>query len=480
MFRRFRGEVRNDANAPRQDTRPADPIGEVADVLDAPPAPAFVPSRPVVPSAPLVDWTDLKVRFHQRLLDILNLSMIDKVPREELQRECSIIVRELLIEEAVALNSGEFNRLVEEIMDEVLGLGPLEPLLKDETISDILVNTHAQVFVERAGQLDLTSARFKDDVHLLRIIDKIVSRVGRRVDESQPWVDARLADGSRVNAIVPPCALDGPLLSIRKFSKLPLSLERLVEIRALTDEMARVLQMTVRARLNILVSGGTGSGKTTFLNALSRFISDRERIVTIEDAAELQLQQIHVARMETRPANIEGKGAVAQRDLVRNALRMRPDRIIVGEVRGGEVLDMLQAMNTGHDGSMTTVHANTARDALSRIEQMLGMTGFNLPERTMRAQMASAIHLIVQLERMSDGKRRVVSVHEITGMEGDVISMQEIFRFHRTATDAQGRVLGHYEATGVRPKFMERLALWGLVLPDDIFDPNRKLGTSYA
>jgi pilus assembly protein CpaF len=480
MFRRFRGEARNDANAPRQDVRPADPIGEVADVLDAPPVPAFTPSRPAVPAAPLVDWTDLKVRFHQRLLDILNLSVIDKVPREELQRECSIIVRELLIEEGVALNSGEFNRLVEEIMDEVLGLGPLEPLLKDETISDILVNTHAQVFVERGGQLDLTSARFKDDGHLLRIIDKIVSRVGRRVDESQPWVDARLADGSRVNAIVPPCALDGPLLSIRKFSKMPLSIERLVEYRALTEEMARVLQMTVRARLNILVSGGTGSGKTTFLNALSRFISDRERIVTIEDAAELQLQQIHVARMETRPANIEGKGAVVQRDLVRNALRMRPDRIIVGEVRGGEVLDMLQAMNTGHDGSMTTVHANTARDALSRIEQMLGMTGFNLPERTMRAQMASAIHLIVQLERMSDGKRRVISVHEITGMEGDVISMQEIFRFNRTATDAQGRVLGHYEATGVRPKFMERLALWGLVLPEDIFDPNRKLGTSYA
>ena len=479
MFRRFKGEVKADANAPRQNIRPADPAGDT-DVLDEPPVAAFVPSRPVVPAAPLVDWTDLKVRFHQRLLDILNLSVIDKVPREELQRECSVIVRELLVEEGVALNSAEFNRLVEEIMDEVLGLGPLEPLLKDETISDILVNTHAQVFVERGGQLDLTSARFKDDGHLLRIIDKIVSRVGRRVDESQPWVDARLADGSRVNAIVPPCALDGPLLSIRKFSKLPLSIERLVEIRALTQEMAQVLQMTVRARLNIVVSGGTGSGKTTFLNALSRFISDRERIVTIEDAAELQLQQIHVARMETRPANIEGKGAVTQRDLVRNALRMRPDRIIVGEVRGGEVLDMLQAMNTGHDGSMTTVHANTARDALSRIEQMLGMTGFNLPERTMRAQMASAIHLLVQLERMSDGKRRVISVHEITGMEGDVISMQEIFRFNRTSTDAQGRVLGYYEATGVRPKFMERLALWGLVLPDDIFDPHRKLGTSYA
>ena len=475
MFRRFRSDVRNEASAPRQAARPAEdaapPAGET-------PVVAFAP--PPRPAAPLVDWTDLKVRFHQRLLDILNLSVIDKVPREELHRECAAIVRELLIEESVALNAGEFNRLVEEIMDEVLGLGPLEPLLKDDTINDVLVNTHAQVFVERGGQLELTSARFKDDGHLLRIIDKIVSRVGRRVDESQPWVDARLADGSRVNAIVPPCALDGPLLSIRKFSKLPYTMERLIEIRALTQEMADVLQMTVRARLNIIVAGGTGSGKTTFLNALSRYISDRERIVTIEDAAELQLQQIHVARMETRPANIEGKGAVVQRDLVRNALRMRPDRIIVGEVRGGEVLDMLQAMNTGHDGSMTTIHANTPRDALSRIEQMLGMTGFNLPERTMRAQMASAIHLIIQLERMSDGKRRVVCVNEITGMEGDVISMQEIFRFNRTATDAQGRVIGHFEATGVRPKFMERLALWGLVVPETIFDPHRKLGTSYA
>jgi pilus assembly protein CpaF len=479
MFRRFRGEIKNAPTAPRQNSTADAPAG-AAVVLDEAPVVPFAPSRPVAPAAPLVDWTDLKVRFHQRLLDILNLSAIDKVPREELQRECSVIVKELLIEEGVALNSGEFNRLVEEIMDEVLGLGPLEPLLKDDTINDVLVNTHAQVFVERGGQLELTSARFKDDTHLLRIIDKIVSRVGRRIDESQPWVDARLADGSRVNAIVPPCALDGPLLSIRKFSKLPYTMERLIEIRALTPEMAQVLQMTVRARLNIIVAGGTGSGKTTFLNALSRYISDRERIVTIEDAAELQLQQIHVARMETRPANIEGKGAVTQRDLVRNALRMRPDRIIVGEVRGGEVLDMLQAMNTGHDGSMTTIHANTPRDALSRIEQMLGMTGFNLPERTMRAQIASAIHLIVQLERMSDGKRRLVSVHEITGMEGDVISMQEIFRFTRTATDAQGRVIGHYEATGVRPKFMERLATWGLVLPENIFDPNRKLGASYA
>jgi len=428
--------------------------------------------------ANVINWTELKVRFHQRLLNILNLSAIEKVGRAELAREVSAIVRELLIEEGIALNAGEFNRLVEEIMDEVLGLGPLEPLLKDDTINDILVNTHEQVFIERNGQLELTFARFKDDTHLLRIIDKIVSRVGRRVDESQPWVDARLPDGSRVNAIIPPCALDGPLLSIRKFAKRPYTIDRLIENNTLPRAVADFLEAAVRARVNVLISGGTGSGKTTFLNALSTFISDRERIVTIEDAAELQLQQTHVGRMETRPPNIEGKGAVTQRDLVRNALRMRPDRIVVGEVRGGEVLDMLQAMNTGHDGSMTTIHANSPRDALSRLEQMLGMTGFRLPEKTMRAQTASAIHLIIQLARLNDGRRRVISLQEITGMESDIITMQEIYRFTRTGVDAQGRVLGHFEATGVRPKLMSRLEAWGFKLPETMFQPNTMLGAA--
>ena len=475
MFRRFKSSVSTNGSSAIAIEPVVDelPVEEEAKVVQ-------LGTKGAPGSANVIDWTDLKVRFHQRLLDLLNLAAIDKVGREELEREVSALIKELLIEEGVALNAGEFKRLVEEIMDEVLGLGPLEPLLKDESIDDILVNTHSQVFIERAGQLELTAARFKDETHLLRIIDKIVSGVGRRVDEAQPWVDARLPDGSRVNAIIPPCALDGPLLSIRKFAKRPFTVDRLIDIGALPEEVADLLKATVRARLNILISGGTGSGKTTFLNALSTFISDRERIVTIEDAAELQLQQTHVGRMETRPPNIEGKGAVTQRDLVRNALRMRPDRIIVGEIRGGEVLDMLQAMNTGHDGSMTTVHANTPRDALSRLEQMMGMTGFQLPEKTMRSQTASAIYVVVQLERMSDGRRRLVSVQEITGLEGDIITMQEIFRFSRTGTDPQGRVLGHFEATGVRPKFMSRLEAWGLHLPELIFQPGKVLGVSHG
>jgi pilus assembly protein CpaF len=435
------------------------------------------PPRPVpAERQPGLEFTDLKVRLHQRLLDILNLGAIDKVPEDELKREVGAIVRELLLEDGVALNAKEYNRLVEEILDEVLGLGPLEPLLKDPSVSDILVNTHARVFVERSGQLEATPVRFKDDRHLLRIIDKIVSAVGRRIDESQPWVDARLADGSRVNALIPPCAVDGPLLSIRKFAKMPYSIDRLIEIGSMTAEMAEVLRAIVASRLNVLISGGTGSGKTTMLNALSSFIGERERIVTIEDTAELQLQQVHVARMETRPANIEGKGEVSQRDLVRNALRMRPDRIIVGEVRGAEVLDMLQAMNTGHEGSMTTIHANSARDALARLEHMVGMTGIDLPMRSMRAQIASALHIVVQLQRMSDGRRRLVSVQEITGMEGEVVSMQEIFRFERAGTDAEGRIQGHYAATGVRPKFAKRFEQWGLGLGEDLFNPHRKLG----
>jgi len=468
VFRRFSTEVQSGTDQ-AQVTAPA---GERADINGAaPPKPAMRLGPARRPS----DVTDLKVRFHQRLLDLLNLPIIDKVPVDELRREVGAIVREMLIEDGIALNAKECVQLIEEILDEVLGLGPIEPLLKDETISDILVNTHKQVFIERFGQLELTPVRFKDDRHLLRVIDKIVSRVGRRIDESQPWVDARLQDGSRINAIIPPSAVDGPLLSIRKFSRVPLTLERLIEIGTMTKEMADLLRRIVQCRLNLIISGGTGSGKTTLLNAISSLISNKERIVTIEDAAELQLQQIHVLRLETRPPNIEGKGAVTQRDLMRNALRMRPDRIIVGEVRSGEVLDMLQAMNTGHDGSMTTIHANTPRDSLARMEQMIGMTGFQLSDRMMRRQMASALHVIVQLERLSDGKRRMTSVQEVTGMEGDVVSMQEIYRFRRTGIDTKGDIIGHFEATGIRPKLAQRFEAWGMPLPMDSFEINRRL-----
>ena len=420
-------------------------------------------------------WIDLKTRLHERLLDMLNLSAIDKVAPSDLRREVSTIINQLLSKENISLNAKEFQQIVEEILDEVLGLGPLEPLLKDAGINDILVNTHNHVYVERQGRLEMTSVRFKDERHLLRIIDKIVSGVGRRIDESQPWVDARLPDGSRVNAIVPPCALDGPLLSIRKFSKAPMTIEKLIEKGALTPPIAHVLQGIARAQLNLIISGGTGSGKTTMLNAVSSFIGQRERIITIEDAAELQLQQFHVVRMETRPPNIEGKGAVTQRELLRNALRMRPDRIIVGEVRGAEALDMLQAMNTGHDGSMTTIHANTPRDALSRLEQMIMMTGVQFPLHSMRAQLASAINVVIQLERMADGKRRIVSLQEITGMEQDVVTMQEIFCFRRHGIDEEGHVLGHFEATGVRPKFADRLRSFGVELPANLFSIKQKL-----
>jgi pilus assembly protein CpaF len=420
-------------------------------------------------------WLDLKTRLHERLLEELNLSAIEKVGKADLRREVATIVNEMLTREATALNAKEFNLLIEELLDEVLGLGPLEPLLKDPTVTDILVNSHKQVFVEQYGILEPTPVQFKDERHLLRIIDRIVSAVGRRVDESQPWVDARLADGSRINAIIPPCALDGPLLSIRKFSRDPLTVERLIANGALTQEMATLLSGIIKARLNLLISGGTGSGKTTLLNAVSSYIDARERIITIEDSAELQLQQIHVARMETRPANIEGRGAVTQHDLVRNALRMRPDRIIVGEVRGAEALDMLQAMNTGHDGSITTIHANTPRDALGRLEQMIMMTGVDFPLRSMRGQIASALQVVLQLERMSDGRRRVVSLQEITGMEGDVVTMQEIFRFRRSGLDAEGRVLGRFEATGIRPRFAERLTMRGIELANDLFSANRGL-----
>ncbi|MEE9139685.1 MAG: CpaF family protein [Alphaproteobacteria bacterium] len=433
-------------------------------------------SPPSQDAAPSEQYTALKVRLHQRLLDMMNLSAIDNMPATQLRLEVGEMVRELLVAEKAPLNLTEQNRLIDDILDEVLGLGPIEPLVKDPTISDILVNTHNQVFVERYGQLETTPVKFKDERHLLRIINKIVSNVGRRIDEAQPMVDARLPDGSRVNAIIPPLAVDGPLLSIRKFSQERLSLEKMVEIGTITPQMGALLEAIVRARLSILISGGTGSGKTTMLNAMSQYISEKERILTIEDAAELQLQQIHVGRLETRPRNIEGKGEVGQRELVRNALRMRPDRIIVGEVRGGEAFDMLQAMNTGHEGSMTTIHANTCRDALYRLEQMIGMAGVDLNTRTMRSQIASALHVIIQVERMSDGKRRLVSLHEITGMEGEVITMQEIFRFVRLKTDADGKIHGEFRATGIRPKFMEQLATRGIELSADLFAPNKVLG----
>ena len=421
-------------------------------------------------------YTDLKVTLHRRLLDIMNLSVIDQMSPEEFRESVGEMVRELLRDESTPLNQSEQKQLISDIVDEVLGLGPLEPFLKDPTITDILVNTHQHVFIERDGRLQTTSVVFKDDRHLLRIIDKIVSAVGRTVDESQPMVDARLADGSRVNAIIPPLAVDGPLLSIRKFAKNPIGMERLVELDALPKEFAELLMGIVRSRRNVVISGGTGSGKTTMLNAMSAFIGERERILTIEDAAELQLQQAHVARLETRPANIEGKGEVSQRELVKNALRMRPDRIIVGEVRGGEAFDMLQAMNTGHDGSMTTVHANSCRDALSRLEQMIGMTGIDLPAKSMREQIASAVNVVVQVQRLSDGRRRLVSLSEITGMEGEVVTMQEIFKFQRISTDADGNVIGQFVSTGIRPKFIDDFEAQGIFVSADIFDPNRVWG----
>ena len=416
--------------------------------------------------------TDLKVELHQALLGLINLAALDTMSRAQIQDEVGDIIEEELAKQRHALNAAERRLLTDQVLDELLGLGPLEPLLKDTTITDILVNGHNHVFVERYGQLEPSPVRFKDERHLLRIIQKIVSAVGRRVDESSPLVDARLADGSRVNAVVPPLALDGSLLSIRKFAKVPIGLSRLVEIGSVPAQVAEVLKAIVGARLNVLISGGTGSGKTTMLNAMSAFIDNRERIVTIEDSAELQLQQEHVARLETRPPNIEGKGEIAQRDLVKNALRMRPDRIIVGEVRAGEAFDMLQAMNTGHDGSMTTVHANTARDSLSRIEQMVGMSGINIPMRSIRAQISSAIHIVVQVARLSDGRRRLISLSELTGMESDVITMQEIFRFRQTGIGGDGQVLGRFEATGIRPRFLDQVMAHGKTLSSELFRPD--------
>ncbi|HEX8423537.1 MAG TPA: CpaF family protein [Pyrinomonadaceae bacterium] len=415
-------------------------------------------------------FQEMKSRLHRAIINRMDLTKLSQLDAEQLRAEVSRLAEGLLAVENMPLSFNERERLVEEVRHELFGLGPLEPLLADPTISDILVNSPHNIYIERRGKLERTDVAFKDDEHLMRVIERIVSSVGRRIDESSPMVDARLSDGSRVNAIIPPLSLDGPVLSIRRFGAEPLRMSKLIEIGALTKDIADMFEMCVNARLNILISGGTGAGKTTLLNALSAYIPEEQRIVTIEDSAELQLQQPHVVRLETRPPNIEGRGEVTQRDLVKNALRMRPDRIVIGEVRGGEAIDMLQAMNTGHDGSLTTVHANTPRDAIARLETMIQMTGMKLSERAMRQQIASALNLVIQAARLSDGTRRVVSISEITGMEGDTITMQEIFQFERKGIDKDGHVVGRFRPTGVRPRFAERLKVYGMQLPRIFFE----------
>ncbi|MDQ1613811.1 MAG: pilus assembly protein CpaF [Pyrinomonadaceae bacterium] len=418
-------------------------------------------------------FQEMKSRLHRAIINRMDLTKLSQLDAEQLRSEVARLAEALLADEKMPLSTSDRERLVEEVRHELFGLGPLEPLLADSTISDILVNSPQNIYIERRGKLERTNVTFKDDEHLMRVIERIVSSVGRRIDESSPMVDARLADGSRVNAIIPPLSLDGPVLSIRRFGAEPLRMSKLIEIGALTKDIADMFEMCVNARLNVLISGGTGAGKTTLLNALSAYIPEEQRIVTIEDSAELQLQQPHVVRLETRPPNIEGRGEVTQRDLVKNALRMRPDRIVIGEVRGGEAIDMLQAMNTGHDGSLTTVHANTPRDALARLETMIQMTGMKLSERAMRQQIASALNLVIQAARLSDGTRRVVSISEITGMEGDTITMQEIFMFERKGIDKDGHVIGRFRPTGVRPRFAERLKVYGMQLPRVFFEENQ-------
>jgi pilus assembly protein CpaF len=418
---------------------------------------------------------DAKVRLHRRLIEEINLQALERLPEDQIRAHIQQLVSQYILVEWLALNAQELNDFVSEILDEMTGLGPLEPLLKDGSISDILINGHENVYVERGGILEPCGVRFKDEAHLLRIVNKIVSAVGRRVDESHPMCDARLMDGSRVNVAVRPIGVDGPLVSIRKFSKKPFNLNRLVDMGALRPQMAELLAAAVKTRVTTIISGGTGSGKTTMLNALSAFISEKERLLTIEDAAELQLQQPHVGRMETRPPNLEGKGEIRQRELVKNALRMRPDRIILGECRGEEAFDMLQAMNTGHEGSMATIHANTPRDALSRLEQMIGMAGLPMTIASIRGQIAAAIRVVVQLQRLSDGKRKVTSIAEITGLEGDIIQMQEIFKFVRTGSAPDNSVIGHFQATGVRPRFLADLAAMGIKISGSFFDPSQPL-----
>jgi len=410
-------------------------------------------------------FQEMKARLHRAIVTRLDLIKLSALAPDRVHAEVARLAEGLLQAENLPLSTVERDRLVEEVHHELFGLGPLEPLLADHTISDILVNSFSNIYIERRGKLEKTAISFRDDEHLRRVIERIVSTVGRRIDEAQPMVDARLPDGSRVNAIIPPLALDGPVLSIRRFGADPLTMPMLIENGALTKEIAILFEMCIRARLNIIISGGTGAGKTTLLNALSAFIPAAERIVTIEDSAELQMQQPHVVRLETRPPNIEGRGEVTQRDLVRNSLRMRPDRIVIGEVRGPEAIDMLQAMNTGHDGSLTTIHANTTRDSLARLETMVQMTGMRLSDRAMRQQIASAVDLVIQVARLTDGTRRIVSISEITGMEGETITMQEIFQFERTGVDGAGKVIGRFRTTGIRPRFAERLKQYGMQLP---------------
>jgi pilus assembly protein CpaF len=418
---------------------------------------------------------DEKLKLHNRIIDEFNLALLEKLSPEELRREVLAYVANYIRAERISLNQKELESFTSEVLAEMIGFGPIEPLLKDPTVSDILINTHELCFVERFGKLERANVHFKDEAHLLRIINKIVSGVGRRVDESSPMVDARLPDGSRVNVAIRPVSVDGPLVSIRKFAERPFSIDRLVEVDTLSSAMGDTLRAAVRGRISLIISGGTGTGKTTLLNALSNSISNDERLITIEDAAELQLQQLHVGRLETRPPNVEGKGEIRQRDLVKNALRMRPDRIIIGECRGEEAFDMLQAMNTGHEGSMSTIHANSPRDALKRLEQMVAMAGMGLPIPSIRSQIASAIALVVQLQRLPDGRRRLISIDEISGMEGDVIQMQEIFRYVKERSDAKGNIVGHFSATGVRPHFLQELLPYGIEVPATHFEPARRL-----
>lgn len=483
MFSRFRKDTPTAATESRAvpTHQPAPVMASAAPAPTPAPKPVFkaMPAAAPIAAQPAANDKDrrrrqrileIKSQVHTRLLDNLNLAALDSASEAELRAEIAAIAAEALAEMNFGLTGEERLQLTQDLYFEVRGLGPLEPLLKDDTINDILVNGPNRVFIERAGKLELSDVTFKDERHLLRIIDKIVSAVGRRVDESNPYVDARLADGSRFNAMVPPVAVDGSLVSIRKFKKEKLGINDLVNFGAFSEEMAMYLEAAVATRLNVIVSGGTGSGKTTTLNALSSFIDNSERILTIEDTAELQLQQVHVGRMESRPANVEGKGAVTQRDCLRNALRMRPDRIIVGETRGDEVIDMLQAMNTGHDGSMTTIHANSARDGISRLENMVAMAGIEMPLRAVRNQIASAVNLIVQASRLQDGSRRMVSITEITGMEGDIITMQEIFKFERTGMEPNGKIIGHFTGCGLRSHFADRFRRWGYDLPPSLYD----------
>lgn len=463
-------EKRLAAHAPRA----AEPAVTRSPVAAPPAAAPAEPRQPAETGSGMPDLVAERVNLHRYLLDKINLAVLDQMEETQLHNELRPLVRDYVKAQNLALNAKEMDSLISDLGDEMLGLGPIEPLLKDDTISDILIVGPKTVYIERGGKLRRTDVRFKDEQHLLRIINKIVASVGRRVDESSPLVDARLADGSRVNAAIRPVAVDGPQVSIRKFSKKPLQLETLVNFGAIPSGMAKLLAAAVEGKVSMIISGGTGSGKTTFLNALSAFIPHEERLVTIEDAAELQLQQPHVVRLETRPPTIDGRNEIMQRDLVKNALRMRPDRIIIGEVRGGEAFDMLQAMNTGHEGSMSTIHANNPRDALSRMEQMVGMAGMPMTQNSIRAQIASAIQLIIQLSRMRDGSRRVTAISELTGMEGDVVQLQDIMKYQRTGVDEDGRVLGEFRSTGIRPRFLSDISTIGLKVDMNIFDPTTK------